>query len=256
VIVINFYIGVQWHPRIEDMLASGGSDGSIKFWRMGYENSVGDIDFAHESPVWSLDWHPLGHIIVSGSNDHTTRFWTRARPGESMGPQDAKFHSTVVKDEFAHVDWNDGVKATTDIKDSNGDVKSSAFQLPGLGNISHEPVNKNSFTSKLFNPNAVSNQPTLLPHQQHHNNQGGNYPPRPMGGLPPLPPPPFNRHHGPPPPHGQFNTPNYPPRPPHHQNGHQNHQNGHQNHQNGHQGHQGHQNHQNHQNGHQNRHRY
>jgi polyadenylation factor subunit 2 len=40
------------------------------------------IDNAHDSAVFSLDWHPLGHILVSGSNDHSTRFWTRNRLGE------------------------------------------------------------------------------------------------------------------------------------------------------------------------------
>ena len=40
------------------------------------------MDTAHDSAVFALDWHPLGHILVSGSNDHSTRFWTRNRPGE------------------------------------------------------------------------------------------------------------------------------------------------------------------------------
>ncbi len=29
------------------------------------------MEQAHESIVWSLNWHPLGHILTSGSNDHT-----------------------------------------------------------------------------------------------------------------------------------------------------------------------------------------
>ena len=39
---------------------------------------------AHDSSVWTLSWHPLGHILTSGSNDHTTKFWTRNRPGDNM----------------------------------------------------------------------------------------------------------------------------------------------------------------------------
>lgn len=39
---------------------------------------------AHESSVWSLAWHPLGHILCSGSNDHTTKFWCRNRPGDDL----------------------------------------------------------------------------------------------------------------------------------------------------------------------------
>jgi len=42
------------------------------------------MEAAHDSNIWSLDWHPIGHILVSGSNDHTTRFWTRNRPGDTM----------------------------------------------------------------------------------------------------------------------------------------------------------------------------
>ena len=36
-----------------------------------------------QSNVWSLAWHPLGHVLASGSNDHTTKFWTRNRPGDT-----------------------------------------------------------------------------------------------------------------------------------------------------------------------------
>lgn len=39
---------------------------------------------AHDSIVWTLAWHPLGHILCSGSNDHTVKFWTRNRPGDQM----------------------------------------------------------------------------------------------------------------------------------------------------------------------------
>jgi polyadenylation factor subunit 2 len=62
------------------------------------------MEAAHESSVFALDWHPLGHIlgilllnsllqktsilillfVASGSNDHTTKFWTRNRPGDPM----------------------------------------------------------------------------------------------------------------------------------------------------------------------------
>jgi polyadenylation factor subunit 2 len=54
------------------------------FWNVGADQSVGGMEAAHDGPVWSFDWHPLGHILVSGSNDYTTRFWTRNRPGDKM----------------------------------------------------------------------------------------------------------------------------------------------------------------------------
>lgn len=48
------------------------------------DKEVGAIEQAHDSIVWTLAWHPLGHILCSGSNDHTSKFWTRNRPGDLM----------------------------------------------------------------------------------------------------------------------------------------------------------------------------
>lgn len=75
---------VSWHPIHEGLFSSGGSDGSILFWNVGTDKEVGAIDTAHDSIVWTLAWHPLGHILCSGSNDHTIKFWTRNRPGDQM----------------------------------------------------------------------------------------------------------------------------------------------------------------------------
>ncbi|KAE8752266.1 hypothetical protein FOCC_FOCC001059 [Frankliniella occidentalis] len=75
---------VAWHPYHEGLFASGGSDGAILFWHVGADKEVGAIEQAHDSIVWTLAWHPLGHILCSGSNDHTSKFWTRNRPGDQM----------------------------------------------------------------------------------------------------------------------------------------------------------------------------
>ncbi|XP_071511323.1 uncharacterized protein [Diadema antillarum] len=75
---------IAWHPVHENLFVSGGSDGGILFWQVGNEKEVGGIEEAHESIIWSLAWHPLGHMLCSGSNDHTTKFWTRNRPGDKM----------------------------------------------------------------------------------------------------------------------------------------------------------------------------
>ena len=98
-----------WHPFHANLLSTGGSDGSVFHYLLDephtpagvastmppYDSPDQDncqaqivhpahrIQHAHEEPVWSLDWHPLGHILASGSNDRCTRFWSRARPGET-----------------------------------------------------------------------------------------------------------------------------------------------------------------------------
>ncbi|KAG6813418.1 hypothetical protein H0H92_011397 [Tricholoma furcatifolium] len=85
---------VTWHP-IHQLLVSGGSEGSIFHWDLAapepafpqaQTTSAGPramLTQAHDSNVWSLAFHPLGHLLVSASNDHTTRFWSRERPGDS-----------------------------------------------------------------------------------------------------------------------------------------------------------------------------
>ena len=30
------------------------------------------MEEAHDAMVWDLSWHPLGHMLVSGSNDRST----------------------------------------------------------------------------------------------------------------------------------------------------------------------------------------
>lgn len=73
-----------WHPESDSLLASGGYDGAIHFWGIhGSSSPVESLPLAHEGPVWSLAWHPMGHLFVSASNDYSTRFWSRARPGDT-----------------------------------------------------------------------------------------------------------------------------------------------------------------------------
>lgn len=97
-----------WHPVHVSMLTTGGEDGSISHYLLDEPNTPSvaasssspydspdptnaaaqtiypahRIPFAHDSTIWSLDWHPLGHILASGSNDRATRFWVRPRPGD------------------------------------------------------------------------------------------------------------------------------------------------------------------------------
>ncbi|PRD28991.1 UNVERIFIED_CONTAM: pre-mRNA 3' end processing protein WDR33, partial [Trichonephila clavipes] len=78
---------LAWHPIHEGLFTSGGSDGCVMFWVVGFlmcdvysfysaDKEVGCMEQAHDSCVWSLAWHPLGHILCSGSNDHSRKYFS------------------------------------------------------------------------------------------------------------------------------------------------------------------------------------
>ena len=108
---------IVWHPIHSSLLTTGGADGAMYHYLLDEQNPpqgiipttspydspnpaeapaqtiypAHKVSFAHEYNIWSMDWHPLGHILASGSNDRATRFWTRARPGEDSFVND-KWH--------------------------------------------------------------------------------------------------------------------------------------------------------------------
>ncbi|KAL6222763.1 hypothetical protein ACLB2K_006154 [Fragaria x ananassa] len=77
---------LAWHPIHEEYFVSGSRDGSIFHWLVGHETAQVEGPNAHNSnhndSVWDLHWHPIGHMLCSGSNDRTTKFWCRNRPGD------------------------------------------------------------------------------------------------------------------------------------------------------------------------------
>ncbi|KAK6580160.1 hypothetical protein PZA11_007182 [Diplocarpon coronariae] len=105
---------LTWHPFHSNMLSTGGGDGTIFHYLLDEPNNPPEavptlapwdssspstataqtiypahrIGNAHEYPIWSMDWHPVGHLLATGSNDRTTKFWTRARPGDTDIPND------------------------------------------------------------------------------------------------------------------------------------------------------------------------
>lgn len=94
---------IAWHP-VHPLLVSGGSEGDLLYWDLFSPTNTNTavipaslpfssvvtpsepratLSQAHDSNIWSLAFHPLGHLLASASNDHTTRFWSRERPGDS-----------------------------------------------------------------------------------------------------------------------------------------------------------------------------
>lgn len=99
---------VTWHPIQTSLVVTGGYDGAIHHYLLDDANPPSEqnqtsessiitivpsasVAYAHDSAVWSLDWHPQGHILCSGSNDRATRFWARPRPGDPLFMKD-RYH--------------------------------------------------------------------------------------------------------------------------------------------------------------------
>ncbi|KAG8901639.1 WD repeat-containing protein 33 [Tulasnella sp. 417] len=107
---------VAWHPIQPSILVSGGSEGSIVHWSLDSPTPAprASVDEAHDSNVWCLAYHPLGHILVSAANDYTTRFWSRERPSDVGG------------------EWKAGGEKPIDSKDDDQQEEDEDY-VPGLG---------------------------------------------------------------------------------------------------------------------------
>ncbi|KAL3102053.1 hypothetical protein niasHS_003462 [Heterodera schachtii] len=75
---------LAWHPVHEGLFVSGGGDGSIGYWLVNSDKELTLLEQAHDMAIWALEWHPLGHILATGSNDNNTKFWARNRPGDTQ----------------------------------------------------------------------------------------------------------------------------------------------------------------------------
>lgn len=108
---------LKWHPIHEGLFASGGGNGYVHFWYVNEPDEVGVIKQAHDHLIWCIDWHPLGHILTTGSNDHACKFWTRNRPGDKMTDKyNLHSHSKQASDDYS--------------MDKQGSMEE--FSIPGL----------------------------------------------------------------------------------------------------------------------------
>lgn len=148
---------LAWHPVHESLFSSGGSDGSILFWNVGTEKEVGGMEQAHESVVWSLNWHPLGHILASGSNDHTCKFWTRNRPGDKMTD---KYNLNLMPKNQEENEYEE-TEQTVSIPGFGGYVEPQVLQPPTVNHGWNNPHHSRS----------NFNRPSF----HHSNNYNSNY---------------------------------------------------------------------------------
>lgn len=243
-----------WHPIHSNLLSTGGSDGTLFHYLLDEPNTppgappslapydtqdpssataqtiypAHRIPFAHDpqGPIWSLDWHPLGHIMASGSNDRITRFWTRARPGDSdvfsdryhLGDAAVEVPGTWDKRSGRRLRQEEEEQELDDELDGLVDQKMPA-KLPGFAaTIPGLPLPQFGSTPQPLIPNI---QGFTAPSNAMFAN--GTLPPPPLPGHPPdlaqlsemmkkagLPPPPQLGGQLPPPPLGA----QFPPVPP------------------------------------------
>lgn len=127
--------GLEWHPIHNNILASGDAAGALIYWSLLSPNpSIPDtvLEAAHDDAINTLSFHPLGHLLCTGSKDFTARFWSRARP--VGGQENDKFHLGEEKAMRAQYDEERASKRQRPDED-HGQVG-----LPGLGGAPDRPI--------------------------------------------------------------------------------------------------------------------
>ena len=260
-------ITMAWHPMHKTLLSTGGVDGSIHHYLLDEQNPPAgvppsispydaadsqnapaqtiypahSIQYAHDFTVWTMDWHPLGHILASGSNDRVTRFWTRPRPGDTtyindryhIGQQAAEAQGTYdrgqgrrQKQEEEDQEAEDEAEGLVDQKMPSKNPGLASFLPPGLSlpGLNATPDGTSSALPGIGG--ALSHHPPLppppagLPFPPQPN--AATAPPLPFSGMDPsrlaqliqsgaLPPPPIPHHGGPPQPNANAPPPPFPP---------------------------------------------
>lgn len=201
---------MSWHPMHKNLLSTGGVDGSIYHWLLDEQNAPAGVapttspydsadpqnapaqtihpahklQYAHDFTVWTLDWHPLGHLLASGSNDRVTRFWARPRPGDSSWTNDRYHIGTAAAEAQGTYDRGQGRRQMRDEEEQEAEDEAEGLvdqKMPSRN--PGAPFLPPGLTLPGLNtsPDGTS---SILP------GIGGTHPP-PIG-LPIHPPPPPN----------------------------------------------------------------
>ncbi|PKY02775.1 WD40 repeat-like protein [Aspergillus campestris IBT 28561] len=233
---------LTWHPVHTTLVSTGSEDGSLYHYLLDEPNVPSGqvptmapydspdpantpaqviypahrVQYAHGATIWSLDWHPLGHILASGSKDNFTRFWSRPRPGETSYLKD-RFH---IGEEAAEAQgtWNRGfgkrqmreeeeleiqdeADSLVDQRKSTGPglpgIQSSGMPhdnsgslLPGIGAPQPPPQSGPPNSMPQMDPGRLAALlSTQQPPQQNHLPQNAGFPGfpmPPMSGTPPV----------------------------------------------------------------------
>ncbi|CAK5029023.1 unnamed protein product [Meloidogyne enterolobii] len=121
---------LAWHPVHEGLFVSGGGDGALGYWLVNNDKELALLEQAHDMAIWTLEWHPMGHILATGSNDNNTKFWTRNRPGDT---QEDVFGMTTVGGLFSSSSVHNFDDEREPIPITAEEDLNATPQIPGLG---------------------------------------------------------------------------------------------------------------------------
>lgn len=116
---------LAWHTQHEGLLATGGSEGSIIYWMIGEDQPVGQVDGGHESLIWTMAWHPLGHVLATASNDHSTKFWSRQQTTEVVAKDYPKNETEILAEISKQVRLETGIEEPEEPEEKE-------IEIPGL----------------------------------------------------------------------------------------------------------------------------
>lgn len=103
------------------------------FWSAECEKSLGSLVGAHDGLCLSLDWHPVGHILASGSLDSSVRFWIRQRPGDSCLDQ------YVLGKQAAEAMGIKNTETAISVAEDDEEGRDEDFMIPGMNRGSSGP---------------------------------------------------------------------------------------------------------------------
>lgn len=87
----------DWSPHHDDVLVSGGSEGTLNFWKLGDEAALKPThrtEGSHTARIARTEFHPSGKYVASTSFDHTWKLWDAERPQKELLEQEG--HSKEV----------------------------------------------------------------------------------------------------------------------------------------------------------------
>ena len=214
---------LTWHPINRALITTGMGDGRLNHYlldeqpaqvTMSTEGTAEIIQpsdyipFAHSGSIWAMDYHPMGHLLCTGSSDRMTSFWARPRPGDASYKRDKYFigeeaaeRETLTTRALAYR----RLKEAADEASEQGGLVDQQMPLANQKQIPFPPVPlppmdpeafRNAMLSNAKNPQApipFPFPPPPLPSQLPPGIDMAALLASAKGGVrPPLPPPPTN----------------------------------------------------------------